>query len=36
LVSSTILDTLLTPLIFWVVGRKPLEALIADQEHETY
>jgi HME family heavy-metal exporter len=36
LVSSTLLDTLLTPLIFWLAGRKPLEALIADQEKEAY
>jgi CzcA family heavy metal efflux pump len=29
LVSSTLLDTLLTPLIFMAVGRKPLEAALA-------
>jgi len=34
LVSSTILDSLLTPLIFWMVGRRPLEALVAGQEQE--
>jgi HME family heavy-metal exporter len=36
LISSTLLDTLLTPLIFWLTGRKPLQALIADQQKETY
>ena len=36
LVSSTILDSLLTPLIFWLVGRKPLEYLVAGQEQEAY
>lgn len=28
LVSSTLLDTLLTPLLFWLLGRKPLEQLL--------
>ncbi|MES2830550.1 MAG: efflux RND transporter permease subunit [Pseudomonadota bacterium] len=36
LVSSTILDSLLTPVIFWLVGRKPLEALVAEQGSEAY
>jgi len=36
LISSTILDSLLTPLIFWLVGRKPLEKLVAGDEKETY
>ncbi|WP_194725169.1 efflux RND transporter permease subunit [Noviherbaspirillum malthae] len=36
LVSSTILDSLLTPLIFWLVGRKPLEAIIAGEAKEAY
>ncbi|OWW21830.1 efflux RND transporter permease subunit [Noviherbaspirillum denitrificans] len=36
LVSSTLLDTLLTPLIFWLVGRKPLEAIVAGQTQEAY
>ena len=36
LVSSTLLDTLLTPLIFWLVGRKPLEMLVAGQAEEAY
>jgi CzcA family heavy metal efflux pump len=36
LVSSTILDSLLTPLIFWLVGRKPLEILLAAQQVDAY
>ena len=36
LVSSTVLDSLLTPLIFWLVGRKPLEALVASSEQEAF
>ncbi|GAB3551919.1 efflux RND transporter permease subunit [Noviherbaspirillum agri] len=36
LVSSTVLDTLLTPLIFWLVGRKPLQMLVAGQTQEAY
>lgn len=36
LVSSTLLDTLLTPLIFWLVGKKPLETLVAGEEQEAY
>ena len=36
LVSSTLLDTLLTPLLFWLTGRKPLEALVTGQEKEAY
>ncbi len=36
LVSSTILDSLLTPLIFWLVGRKPLEKLIENESQEAY
>ena len=36
LVSSTILDSLLTPLIFWLVGRKPLDALAARNTTEAY
>jgi len=31
LISSTLLDSLLTPLIFWKVGRRPLERLLADE-----
>lgn len=36
LISSTLLDSLLTPLIFWKVGRRPLERLLADEGKETY
>ncbi|HYD80273.1 MAG TPA: efflux RND transporter permease subunit [Paucimonas sp.] len=36
LISSTILDSLLTPLIFWLAGRKPLEALAAGETQEAY
>ncbi|MBB3219799.1 efflux RND transporter permease subunit [Pseudoduganella umbonata] len=36
LISSTLLDSLLTPLIFWLVGRKPLERLLAQADSETY
>ena len=31
LISSTLLDTLLTPLMFWLWGRAPLERLLAAQ-----
>jgi len=36
LVSSTILDSLLTPLMFWLVGRKPLATLVAAQQTDAY
>ncbi|PZO23630.1 MAG: CusA/CzcA family heavy metal efflux RND transporter [Betaproteobacteria bacterium] len=36
LVSSTILDTLLTPLMFWLVGQKPLEKILTEQDQEAY
>jgi len=36
LISSTLLDSLLTPLIFWKVGRRPLERLLADEHGEAY
>lgn len=36
LVSSTILDTLLTPLMFWLVGKKPLEKILTKQGQEAY
>ena len=32
LVSSTLLDTMLTPVIFWLVGEKPLQRLLAPEE----
>ncbi|MEW6371148.1 MAG: efflux RND transporter permease subunit [Pseudomonadota bacterium] len=36
LISSTLLDSLLTPLIFWKVGRKPLERLLAETGSDAY
>jgi CzcA family heavy metal efflux pump len=36
LISSTLLDSLLTPLIFWKVGRRPLERLLAEKGGGTY
>ncbi|PYD85201.1 CusA/CzcA family heavy metal efflux RND transporter [Pseudomonas syringae pv. pisi] len=36
LISSTLLDSLLTPLIFWKVGRHPLERLLADEGKDSY
>jgi heavy-metal exporter, HME family len=32
LISSTLLDTFLTPAMFWLFGRKPAERLLADKE----
>jgi HME family heavy-metal exporter len=36
LISSTLLDSLLTPLIFWKVGRRPLERLLAEKDSGAY
>ncbi len=36
LVSSTVLDTLITPLIFWMLGRKPLERILAKASQNSY
>jgi CzcA family heavy metal efflux pump len=36
LISSTLLDSLLTPLIFWKVGRKPLERLLNEKGSDAY
>lgn len=36
LISSTLLDTLLTPLVFWLVGKKPLERLLDETTLESY
>ena len=36
LISSTLLDTYLTPAMFWLVGKKPLEALIQSGEKELF
>jgi HME family heavy-metal exporter len=35
LVSSTLLDTLLTPLMFWLWGQAPLERLLAEQKADS-
>ena len=34
LISSTLLDTFLTPAMFWLFGRKPTEALMDDKDAE--
>jgi heavy-metal exporter, HME family len=34
LISSTLLDTFLTPAMFWLFGRKPAERLLADSDSE--
>ena len=36
LISSTVLDTLLTPLMFWLWGRRPLERILARHEGASY
>ncbi len=36
LISSTILDTFLTPAMFWLFGRKPLERLAAESSKEAF
>ena len=36
LVSSTLLDSLLTPLMFWLWGEKPLARLLAMHDSENY
>ena len=36
LISSTILDSLLTPLMFWKFGEKPLQQLLQDQNDELF
>jgi len=33
LVSSTLLDTLLTPVMYWMFGRKPTERLLGEDAH---
>jgi len=32
-VSSTVLDTLLTPLLYWLVGEVPTRRLLAESAH---
>jgi heavy-metal exporter, HME family len=34
LISSTLLDTFLTPVMFWLYGRKPAQALMTDTDAE--
>ncbi len=34
LISSTLLDTFITPVMFWLFGRKPAEALMHDKDAE--
>jgi HME family heavy-metal exporter len=34
LISSTLLDTFLTPAMFWLFGRKDAERLMADRDRE--
>lgn len=36
LLSSTLLDSLLTPLVFWLIGRKPLERLLDNSTAESF
>ncbi|WP_349607077.1 efflux RND transporter permease subunit [Cupriavidus sp. DF5525] len=36
LVSSTILDSLLTPLAFWLFGRRPLERILSQPQGDAY
>lgn len=36
LISSTILDTFLTPAMFWMFGQKPMERLVAESGEEAF
>lgn len=36
LVSSTILDSVLTPLAFWLFGRRPLERILSQRQGDMY
>ena len=36
LVSSTLLDTVLTPLMFWLWGEQPLQQLLAEHDQESF
>ncbi|WP_444632751.1 efflux RND transporter permease subunit [Cupriavidus oxalaticus] len=36
LISSTILDSVLTPLAFWLFGRRPLERILSQQQGDAY
>ena len=35
LVSSTVLDTLLTPLLYWLLGEAPTRRLLGESAHTT-
>jgi HME family heavy-metal exporter len=36
LISSTLLDTFLTPALFWLFGRRPAARIVADRSTDTY
>jgi len=36
LISSTLLDTFLTPVMFWLFGRKDTERLLNDRNAEAF
>ncbi len=36
LISSTLLDTLLTPVMFWLFGEKPLQRLLAEKAQDSF
>jgi len=36
LISSTLLDTFVTPALFWLFGRKPAERLVQQASHEAF
>jgi HME family heavy-metal exporter len=36
LISSTLLDTFLTPAMVWLFGRKPIERLVAESGKDAY
>ena len=36
LISSTLLDTFLTPALFWLFGRKPAARIVADGGTDSY
>jgi CheY-like chemotaxis protein len=36
LISSTLLDTFLTPALFWLFGRRPAERIVAERGTDTY
>jgi HME family heavy-metal exporter len=36
LVSSTLLDTVLTPLLFWLLGRRPLDKLLQMEQTDGF